>query len=290
MPLNTVQLFLILFNGLIHNYGEDSRINAELIISHQADNLGAPVSNKNLYICIPVIIQDGEGGGVLDRIMTDLSNAKGGGEIPNINASGLETSAGLRLSEMQNFNIGKLIPESNYIVYVGPDILNTMCTGQTTTRYVVFNKPDSALTLSTTQASKTGLSDLTFKPFDTVNSPPVGGFQTSDFTPSKNISGDDIYIDCKPVQTSNTKTEDKYISTGPPNIFEKISLGDILGKIAPFMFSIIGILIMWIIWKIGNIYMDPSVLVHHVRNLYQNLFANNLLQFNILFILRYIIY
>lgn len=251
--------FFCLFNGLIHNYGEDSRINAELIIAHYADSLGAPVSHQRLYICIPVIIQDGQGGGVLDRIMSDLSNAKGAaGQIPNANAGGLEVSAGLRLNEIQNFSVGKLIPESKYIVYVGPNILNNVCSGQTNTRYVVFNNPEAALTLSTTQANSTGLTDLKFTPFDTINSPPVGGFQTSDFVPSQNSMGDDIYIDCKPVITSNTKTENRYITTGPPNVFQKISLGDVLGKIAPFMFSLIGILIMWIMYKIGNNLYGPK--------------------------------
>ena len=249
--------FFNLYNGTVHTYGDPS-INGELIISHTADNVGPIVDKKNLYICIPVVIKDGQAGGVLDRIMTDLSNAKGGGEIPDENHRGLDFSSGLRLSETQNFTVGKLIPESNYIVYVGPDILNSACSGQTTTRYVVFNNPKSALTLSTTQASNTGFSELTFVPYDTINSPPAGGYQSSDFVPSQNIDGDDIYIDCKPVTTSDTQMEDIYVETGPPSILSGLSFGDILDKIAPYLFSIIGILIMWLIFKIGNHLYGPK--------------------------------
>lgn len=260
-----------LYYGPVHNYGNDN-VNAELIIMHIKKDSRGDSNENNLCICIPVVIHDGGAGGNLDKVLTALSNAMDGQDIPPYpfaNASEecknnpTNNSCGITINPA-NFNLGKLIPEQNYITYTGSDIMNESCSSTNNTRYIIFNNsdPTKMLTLSKTQASNTKFDQLSApdgKPrhYDTSDKGPDDGFYSYPYIPGESME-DNIFIDCKPVVTTETKKKDTYVTIGTPAFLSKISFTQILGYVSDYIPTIIGVILMIILWKLGNYLYGPK--------------------------------
>jgi hypothetical protein len=257
-----------LYYGPVHNY-DNKEVNAEIIIMHIKKGSPGDSNEDNLCICIPVVIHDGGAGGPLDMIMTALSNAMDGKVIPtypfisevcknNPSDNSCTAGAGINITPA-NFNLGDFIPEQNYIVYAGSDIMNESCSSTNNTRYIIFNNsdPTKMLILSKTQASNTGLLNLTTDHYETSEKGPVGGFQQYPYIPGESME-DNIFIDCKPVVTSETKEKNTYVTIGTPAFLSKISFTQILGYISDYIPTVVGVILMIILWKLGNYLYGPK--------------------------------
>lgn len=256
-----------LYNGPVHNYGNPS-INAEIIIMHKKSGSHNDSNEENLCICIPVVISDG-GGSILDMVMTALSNAMDGKQIPQYpftsdvcEKNPTDNSCGITINP-ENFNLGNLIPEQNYIVYAGSDIMNDSCSSTNNTRYIIFNNsnPTKMLTLSTTQSSNTNFDKFskstTKQHYNTSDKGPDGGFQQYPYNPGETME-DNIFIDCKPVVTSETKEKNTYVTIGTPAFLSKISFTQILGYVSDYIPTVVGVILMIILWKLGNYLYGPK--------------------------------
>lgn len=256
-----------LYNGPVHNYGSNSGVNAEVIIMHKIKDSLSASNEENLCICIPIIIKDSGAGSPLDILVESLSNAMDGknslpdyifgSKCSNNVKDETDQSCGVHISTA-NFKLGDLIPEENYIVYVGSDIMNQSCSSRTNTRYVVFNKATNPMVLSKTQATNSKLVNLPTEHYDQSEKGPDGGFYVFPFVPGENADGDDIYIDCKPVETTDTKKKETLITIGPPAFLSGISFTKILNFLSDYIPTIIGVILMIMLWKIGNYLYGPK--------------------------------
>lgn len=238
-----VSNFLIL-KGPLHNYG--GNVNAEVIITHNLVS-GPDNSIKNLNVCIPVTFTTSESNTELDKLFNDIGDAEAGHQSTDIIT--LKT---------QNFKLDKLIPEYDYLVYTGNNLTtqeDANCPQQDT-KYVVFNNLKTALSASNINVAKTG-----FKNFKNSNTLFLLGngkvpLYKSQFVPDSGPS-EDIYIDCKPVQSSDTKTAFTPVVTGLPAYLSGLSLTDILNSMFPYLLIIIGALIMYIMYRFGYYMFGP---------------------------------
>lgn len=231
-----------LYHTPIHNYGSDD-IKAELIIIHTATSGNADVP-QNLYVCIPVQIIDNTAGEVLDNLLSEIGN----------NAPLPDNDTPLIINP-QNLKLSKFIPEKEYVVYLGTDFTSQSCKTPNT-EYIIFKDTKSALIISTAQATRSGFLNLPTE----HNTPPVDknpSFYASDFVPGTSLE-DDIYIDCKPVETTSTKKELTSLTTGPPAFLSGFSIGDIFKTLYPYIFVLIGALLMFGMWKLGWYLFGPK--------------------------------
>ena len=245
-----------LYNKPIHNYGSKD-ITGEVVIIHKASSGTSTISN--LYVCIPVKTVDNTSGHVLDDLLSYISNS--GSPLPPDNPEECpvmdpnSTSCGL-LVQKRNFKLSKIVPEKEYVVYQGTDFVNLNCTTPNT-EYIVFKNINSALIISSNQAKTSGFTKLTKDHNLPVVNKNADFFFAGDFVPGTSME-DDIYIDCKPVETSSTKKKLTPVTTGPPAFLSSLSLGDIFKSAYKYIFVIIGVLLMIAMWKFGNYLYGPK--------------------------------
>ena len=240
--------YIYIFKGPLHNYGDDNpKVQSEVIITHNIVS-GNENSNKYLYICIPVIYGQ-ESNTELDKLFTDINNAgPHDDEITTLNTN--------------NFKIDKLIPEDDYLVYTGNNLVgkdnNNKCPIENTT-YIVFNNLKNALSVAEKNLNKTfnGMKDANTKyqlgPTIDKNTILYKSQNVPDNGPSE-----DIYIDCRPVQTTDTKTDFVPVVTGLPAYLSGLSFDEILNSLFPYFLIIIGIVIMYIMYKFGYYMFGPK--------------------------------
>ena len=229
----------MIFGTPIHNYN-DSSVVGELIILHNKDQQ----PNTALYICIP--ISEGSGsidvsgpGSYLNKILENINDTGGSGQPTTIN--------------LENFKLSRFIPNAKYFTYSGmsqglPQSSTTMCGMES--NYVVFG---SEYSLPLTEIGST-----VFDKYKNILTP-AGYFNDNIYIsvnpPGTNVE-DDIYIDCKPV--GDDKPEYVSIATRNAGWFSGINFVDIINKIYPFIFVIIGIIIMYYMWNFAVYWYSPS--------------------------------
>lgn len=230
----------IIFGNPIHNYNSSSVV-GELVIIHNKDQN----PNTALYICIP--ISEGNGtidvsgpGSYLNKILENI-NDTGGSEYPTT-------------INLENFKLSKFIPHAKYFTYSGmsqglPQTTYNSCSIES--NYIVFSS-QYALPLSKIGSSIFDRYKNNNYPQTTVDN---NNIYISVNPPGTNTE-DDIYIDCRPV--GQDKPEYVSIATKDAGWFSGVNFTDIINKIYPFIFFIIGIIIMICIWKFAVYWYSPT--------------------------------
>lgn len=238
---------IILLKGPLHNYG--GNVDAELIIVHSYHS-GPDNTIKNLNVCIPITFTDTESNTELDKLFNDIGDAE--------STQGSETP----ILKTQNFKLDKLIPETDYLIYTGNnlttnDFASNVCPQQDT-KYIVFNNLKTSLSSSKINVDKTDFGNFpsASKFFQLGPSNGKVTLYKSQFVPDSGPSGD-IYIDCKPVQTTDTKTAFTPVVTGIPAYLSGLSFNDILNSLFPYLLIIIGAAIMYIMYRFGYYMFGP---------------------------------
>lgn len=169
--------FILIVSPSIHLFN-GSQTNAEIIISHRPVVSGPP-----LWIGIPIIVSGDSTGAsnLLNQIITAVSsNAPSQGESTNLNIS--------------NFNLNNFIPTKKPLFSYTQGPIN----------WIVFGK-ENAIGLS--QNSLNTLANV-IKPLPGLQAPagPLVFYNASGATKGL-TGGDQIYIDCQPVTTSDEEID-----------------------------------------------------------------------------------
>ena len=204
-----------IYKGCSHSYNSIENNNVELNLTLVSE---AGIS-KSIIICIPlkesINSNTNKSSTELNKIITELNEERNSDSWP-----GYFTSS-------NNLDLSIILPKSGYYTYNVRDPLNDNITD-----YIVF-PPDNGITITPdnsivvkdiiTTCSKTIylLPDDSDKelPVFYSNKPPIIGDKGSD----------DIYIDCKPVQTIDPELGFKNIYVYIGGIFEWLLLQDIYG-------------------------------------------------------------
>jgi carbonic anhydrase len=169
---------IIIYSPSVHLFN-GTQTNAEIIISHRPVISGPP-----LWVGIPIIASSDSTSAstLLTQIITAIStNAPAQGESTNLNIS--------------NFNLNNFIPAKKPLYSYSQGPIN----------WIVFGK-ENAIGLS--QDSLNTLAKV-IKPLTGVQAPagPLVFYNASGATKGLSGSGDQIYIDCQPVTTSDEQID-----------------------------------------------------------------------------------
>ncbi len=210
-----------LYSPSIHTFAGNTAA-AELIIEHISTQGTNP-----LFVCIPIIVRDTQSdvSDLLNKIINGLSsNAPSEGESTSVS--------------VDNFSLNLFVPFKPYFAYTGTNF--TLPCDQNID-YIVFGL-DSVQEINITSTDLTKLNQLISNP----------GFPIATGTPyfyNKNgpgipgDGGDDIYIDCKPINQSTEETT--IVSGDDSDLNTNININDIVTS--PIFQLIIGVLIFLVL-------------------------------------------
>ena len=218
-----------IYPSALHKYPNSGNI-GELVIRHSSTNNG-----KTLIMCIPIKSSSVETGPQtsLEKMIELVDTDQGTINIPN-------------------FKLNTLIPitpivstKGGYYAYNGPPNLdNSTCSNNKNTQYIVFdidNKDCPKISNKTYEKLKTLVTPQSWNP-----KPPVDG-QTVSYSktrPSVELNSDEIYIDCQPIDSTTSKSEEILVAADTKYNLKglKWSWNDIMNH--PALLFIIGILMM----------------------------------------------
>jgi hypothetical protein len=224
-----------IFKPSLHTF-DGSHSDAELVITHR----GTP---RPFLVCIPIISGSvtSDASTILEYIINESSK-----KIPNVNES--------TTININTYNLDKIIPVKPFYSYLGNIPYNTLCEE---CDYVVFDTTN-AIQINSNVMSKLG-NMITSSNIPTVAS-------TNLFYnikgPNSGNNTEDIYIDCKPVDSSGNILVSQYESpSGDSGSSEStFNFEDITNSI--FFKIFIGLVIAMVIYKAGkylfNIISSPS--------------------------------
>lgn len=231
----------IIFGTPIHSFGTGNNVVGEIVIIHNKPQ----DPNTALYVCMPIIktntIDVSGPGSYLNKILENIGDSGSGTEPRVIN--------------LENFKLGKLIPNAKYYTYNGksqglPIDPNTHnCT--ITSNYIVF---DTSYALPLTKNGSSIFDAYSAKAVAPSRYPNPEVYISAN--PPGTSMEDDIYIDCKPVGAS--KPEYVSIATKGAALFSASSFVDVIKEIYPILFVVIGIILMYVMWKVMTHIYSPS--------------------------------
>lgn len=215
-----------LYQPSLHRYG-GTQLPAELIISHQNTS-----QNKELLVCIP-IIDSSSSAGIVDALIDQVAI--------KANSLGGKTSIGVN-----KFTLSDLVPMKPYFSYTGTlPYLPCMKDG---VEYVVYGQQYAIKIQS--QSLKKLKKVIIANSYQPHKNP--DGFFYNKNGPTLGDSDGEIYIECNPTGADGKVIVPEGGSTGsnpPENILEKIL--DFLKS--PYVSSLFGVIVLFIILKLFNI-------------------------------------
>lgn len=175
-----------IYQPSLHRY-DGALADAELLAYHSS------ADGRNLIVSIPINIGNGAGKQSSDIMNTIFQN------LPN-----RSSSSGKYISDVNNFNLGNLIPKEGFFTYVGRHLL-PQYTG--TYNYIVYHKKDAILVFRDSLAS---LNDTNRNTSITKTGPISENMMPKNLyyynkRGANNAKGDgDIYIKCNPTGEDGT--------------------------------------------------------------------------------------
>jgi len=207
-----------LYSPSIHTFSGNTAA-AELIIEHSSTQ-----GTNSLFVCVPIVLREGnsEVSSLLNKLITGLSsNAPSDGESTSV--------------AVDNFTLNLFVPYKPYYSYTATNF-SIPC--DQTIDYIVFDI-NNIQDINIKKDDLTKLNQLIGNPgFPIVKGTPYFFNKNG---PGTIGGGDDIYIDCKPINKSDENTT---IITGEENN-QDINIKDILSS--PIFQLLIGILIFLIL-------------------------------------------
>ena len=219
-----------IYRNSLHKYTNESA-DAEMIIIHKSIK-----ESKKLFVCIPFVLTSipDDNSLLLENVVVLMAkNANSPGQSTNINIT--------------SFNLNKLIPKSPYIIYNGthPDKCDEV-------DYIVFRKQNAIKISSTTLEIIKNIikqHEYTIKPEQKIK------FFYNSNGPSKGTTtNDDIYIECNPTGSEGeiivpVSSSSSFLSMNE-NMFDVSNVSG--SKVLYVLKSIIGVILMYIIFKLIN--------------------------------------
>jgi carbonic anhydrase len=169
-----------LYTPSLHSY-ENNKTDAELIIVHTS-NTGA----KPLLVCIPIKANNTSSISALmfkEIINTMASSAPVDGETTTVN--------------LHDFNLSKIVPRKPFYSYSATEPYQPCYEN---VDYIVYVPSDTSLDMLTDNLT-TLQNIITSNPYDIKKGPEVFYNKKG---PNKDGMGDDIYIDCQPINSGNS--------------------------------------------------------------------------------------
>jgi len=175
-----------IYQPSLHRY-DGALADAELLAYHSS------ADGRNLIVSIPINVGNGAGKQSSDIMNTILQN------LPSRTRSG-----GKYISDVNNFNLGNLIPKEGFFTYVGRHLL-PQYTG--VYNYIVYHKKDAILVFRDSLSSLTDESrDTSIKQKDpiTPSKMPKNMYYYNKKGANNAKNSGDIYIKCNPTGEDGT--------------------------------------------------------------------------------------
>jgi len=175
-----------IYQPSLHRY-DGALADAELLAYHSS------ADGRNLIVSIPINVGNGAGKQSSDIMNTILQN------LPSRTRSG-----GKYISDVNNFNLGNLIPKEGFFTYVGRHLL-PQYTG--VYNYIVYHKKDAILVFRDSLSSLTDESrDTSIKKKDPINPSkmPKNMYYYNKKGANNSKNSGDIYIKCNPTGEDGT--------------------------------------------------------------------------------------
>lgn len=175
-----------IYQPSLHRY-DGALADAELLAYHSS------ADGRNLIVSIPINVGNGAGNQSSEIMNTILQN------LPSRSRNG-----GKYISDVNNFNLGNLIPKEGFFTYVGRHLL-PQYTG--VYNYIVYHKKDAILVFRDSLASLNDINrDTSIKPLEPLNENkmPKNMYYYNKHGANNVKSGGDIYIKCNPTGEDGT--------------------------------------------------------------------------------------